>query len=171
MIPVLATERLTLRGPLAADFEPIAAFLDSGRAAHIGGRRSRADAWRTFAVLVGHWELRGYGMWSVEERATGRLVGMVGLYYPEDWVAPEVGWWIVDAGAEGKGYAAEAAVAARRYAFDIVGWPAVFSVIAPENARSIRLAERLGATLDQTVTAPNGRPALIYRHPAPEARA
>jgi len=171
VIPVLTTERLSMRGPVAADFEPVAAFLDSDRAAWIGGRRNRADAWRTFAVLVGHWALRGYGMWSVDERATGAFVGMVGLYYPEDWLAPEVGWWIVDAECEGKGYACEAAVAARRYAFDIVGWPEVFSVIAPENARSIRLAERLGATLDRTVTAPNGRPASIYRHPAPEARA
>jgi len=171
VIPVLTTERLSMRGPVAADFEPVAAFLDSDRAAWIGGRRNRAGAWRTFAVLVGHWALRGYGMWSVDERATGAFVGMVGLYYPEDWLAPEVGWWIVDPDCDGKGYACEAAVAARRYAFDIVSWPEVFSVIAPENARSIRLAERLGATLDRTVTAPNGRPASIYRHPAPEARA
>ena len=171
MIPVLTTERLSMRGPVAADFEPVAAFLDSDRAAWIGGRRNRAGAWRTFAVLVGHWALRGYGMWSVDERATGAFVGMVGLYYPEDWLAPEVGWWIVDPDCDGKGYACEAAVAARRYAFDIVSWPEVFSVIAPENARSIRLAERLGATLDRSVTAPNGRPASIFRHPAPEARA
>jgi RimJ/RimL family protein N-acetyltransferase len=171
VIPVLATERLTMRGPAASDFEPVAAFLDSDRAAWIGGRRSRGDAWRTFAMLLGHWALRGYGMWSVDERATGRLVGMVGLYYPEDWLAPEVGWWIVDPAAEGKGYAREAALAARRYATDIVGWREVFSVIAPENARSIRLAERLGATLDRTATAPNGKPALIFRHPVPEDRA
>ena len=71
MIPVLATERLTLRGPQVRDFEPIAAFLASDRARYVGGKRSRRDAWRTFAALVGHWELRGYGMWSVEETATG----------------------------------------------------------------------------------------------------
>ena len=168
MVPVLETGRLRMRGPAAADFEPVAAFLDSDRAAYIGGRRNRADAWRTFAVLVGHWELRGYGMWSLDERETGRFVGLVGLYYPEDWLAPEVGWWIVDEESEGKGYAFEAALAARRHALDVVGWREVFSVVAPENARSIRLAERLGATLDRTVTAPNGRPALIFRHPAPE---
>lgn len=171
MIPVLETERLTMRGPSAADFDPVAAFLDSDRAEHIGGRRSRADAWRTFAVLLGHWQLRGYGMWSLDDRASGRLVGLVGLYYPEGWMAQEVGWWIVDPAAEGKGYAYEAAVAARRYAFDIAGWPGVHSVIAPENARSIALAERLGATLDRTELAPNGRPAHIYRHPSPEAPA
>lgn len=186
MIAVLQTPRPTLRGPRLDDCEPVAIFLDSDRAAYIGGRRNRTDAWRTFAVLVGHRELRGYGMASVEDRATGASVGMVGLYYPEDWypedwcpedwcpedwLAPEVGWWIGDPACEGKGYARETAVAARRYAFDIAGRPEVFSVIAPENARSIRLAERLGATFDRTVAAPNGRPAPIFRHPAPEARA
>lgn len=170
MIPVLRTERLTMRGPAASDFEPVAAFLGSERAEWIGGRRSRADAWRSFAFLLGHWQLRGYGMWGLEERATGRFLGVVGLHYPEDWLAPEVGWWIVDPAAEGRGFAFEAAVAARRYAFDIAGWPEVFSVIAPENVRSIALAERLGATLDRTGTAPNGKPARIYRHPKPEPR-
>lgn len=170
MIPLLATERLILRGPAASDFDAVAAFLDSDRAAHIGGRRSRADAWRNFAVLLGHWELRGYGMWAVDLRETGAFVGMVGLYYPEDWLAPEVGWWIVDPAAEGSGYAREAAEAARRYAFDVVGWPEVYSVIVPENARSIRLAERLGATHERTEIAPNGRPAMIWRHPSPTAR-
>jgi RimJ/RimL family protein N-acetyltransferase len=171
MIPVMQTERLTMRGPRLGDFDPVAAFLDSDRAAHVGGRRRRRDAWRTFASLLGHWELRGYGMWSVDETATGAFVGMIGLYDPEDWFAPEIGWWIVDASREGRGYAREAALAARRYAYDIVGWREAFSVIAPENARSIRLAERLGATLDRTVGSEDGGPALIYRHPGPETRA
>ena len=169
MIPVLATERLTLRGPQVRDFEPVAAFLGSDRARYVGGKRSRRDAWRTFAALVGHWELRGYGMWSVEETATGAYVGMVGLYDPEGWIAPEIGWWIVTPEQEGKGFAFEAARAARRYAYQIAGWREVFSVIAPDNRRSIRLAERLGATLDREVGADDAAgPALVYRHPAPE---
>jgi RimJ/RimL family protein N-acetyltransferase len=168
MIPVLATERLTLRGPRLADFEAVAAFLGSERARHVGGARARRLAGNTFAALVGHGELRGYGLWCVDETDTGRLVGMVGLYDPEDWFAPEIGWWIVEPAFEGRGYAREAAVAARRYAYDIAGWREAFSVIAPENARSIRLAEGLGATLDRTVSAEAGGPALIYRHPAPE---
>ena len=97
---------------------------------------------------------------------------MVGLHYPEGWIAPEIGWWIVVPAQEGKGFAFEAALAARRYAYLVAGWPEAFSVIDPENARSIRLAERLGAT-----ARPPGRrrdaggPALVYRHPAPEALA
>jgi RimJ/RimL family protein N-acetyltransferase len=169
MIPVLRTERLTLRGPRLADFDPVAAFLGSERARYVGGARSRRVAWTTFASLVGHWELRGYGMWSVDETASGAFVGMVGLYDPEDWFAPEIGWWIVAPELEGRGFAREAALAARRYAYEIAGWRAAFSVIAPENTRSIRLAESLGATLDRRVDAEAGGPALIYRHPPPEA--
>ena len=111
MIPVLATERLTLRGPRAADFDAVAAFLGSERARYVGGPRSRRDAWLTFAGLVGHWELRGFGMWGVEETASGAYVGMVGLYDPEAWFAPEIGWWIVPPEQEGKGFAYEAALA------------------------------------------------------------
>ena len=71
---------------------------------------------------------------------------------------------------EGKGFAFEAARAARRYAYQIAGWRAAFSVIAPDNLRSIRLAERLGATVDREVGADDADgPALVYRHPAPEA--
>jgi RimJ/RimL family protein N-acetyltransferase len=168
MIPVLRTERLTLRGPRLDDFEPVAAFLGSERAAYVGGARPRHRAWTTFASLLGHWDLRGYGMWSLELRETGAFVGIVGLYDPEGWFAPEVGWWIVDPAVEGRGYAREAAIAARRYAYEVVGWREAFSVIAPENARSIALAERLGARLDRTVSTEAGGPALIYRHPSPE---
>lgn len=72
------------------------------------------------------------------------------------------------AAVEGHGYAHEAALAARRCARDSLGWPEVFGVIASGNARSIRLAERLGASLDRTDTFPNGETALVFRHPAPE---
>jgi RimJ/RimL family protein N-acetyltransferase len=170
MIPVLRTSRLRLRGPSFADFEPVAAFLASERSRFVGGPRLRRQAWNAFAALVGHWELKGYGMWCVDEGETGSLVGMVGLFDPEGWLAPEIGWWITDPAHEGKGYAREAALAARRYAYGIAGWPAAYSVIDPDNLRSIRLAESLGATVDRTVGADeDGGPALIYRHPPPEA--
>jgi RimJ/RimL family protein N-acetyltransferase len=170
MIPVLTTERLTLRAPRAGDFEAMAAFLASERARYVGGPRNRFESWRALAATLGHWDLRGYGMWGVEVTATGTYVGQVGLYNPEGWIAREIGWWIADPAAEGKGYAFEAAVAARRYAFMIVGWQEAFSVIHPDNDRSIRLALRLGATLDREDTAFGAERVLVYRH-QPEAPA
>ena len=60
-----------------------------------------------------------------------RLCRQVGLYDPEGWIAPEIGWWIVAPEQEGKGFAFEAARAARRYAYQIAGWREAFSVIDP----------------------------------------
>ena len=170
MIPVLQTERLTLRAPRSGDFEPIASFLASDRARYVGGPYSRLHAWRALAATLGHWDLRGYGMWAVEERSGGGLVGLVGLHDPEGWIAPEIGWWLVAPVHEGRGLAFEAARAARRYAYGIVGWREAFSVIDPANERSIRLAERLGCKLDREDVTPLEKRVLVYRHPAPEAQ-
>jgi RimJ/RimL family protein N-acetyltransferase len=111
---------------------------------------SREDAWRSMAMMAGHWSLRGFGMWAVEERATGDLVGRVGLYYPEGWPGKEIGWTLARA-HWGKGYAFEAARAAFAHAFDTLRWPRAISLIDPENRRSIALAERLGERLEGEV--------------------
>lgn len=170
MIPVLRTERLTLRAPGAGDFEPIAEFLASDRSRYVGGPRIRIDAWRALAAMIGQWSLRGYGMWAVEETASGAYLGQVGMHDPEGWIAPEIGWWIVPPEREGQGFAYEAALAARRYAYLVAGWREAYSVIHPANARSIRLAERLGAVLDREDSVPGtGERVLVWRHPAPEA--
>ena len=167
MIPVLATDRLTLRAPGSRDFEATAAFLASERAAMIGGPLDRLGAWRALAASLGHWELRGYGMWAVEETATGAFLGQVGMFNPEGWIAQEIGWWLAAPEHEGKGFAYEGALAARRYAYLIAGWRAAFSVIAPENARSLALARRLEATLDREDEV-YGERVLVFRHPGPE---
>jgi RimJ/RimL family protein N-acetyltransferase len=169
-IPTLETERMILRGPKPDDFEPFAKFLTTERSAGIGGPASRSEAWRGMAMMIGHWELRGYGMWWLEERASGRAVGRVGLWNPEGWPALELGWVVYD-GFEGRGYAYEAAVASRDYARKTMPSNTLISLIAPENARSIRLAERLGATRSGTWASPAGKEALIYTHPEPEAKA
>lgn len=164
-IPVLETDRLILRAPEAGDFAAFAAFLASARSTGVGGPKPRAEAWRSFALALGHWLLRGYGMWTVLERDSGQQVGRVGFWNPEGWAEVELGWWIYD-GFEGRGLAHEAARTARRYAYETLGWGPLISVIAPDNTRSIRLAQRLGATLerDDWVT-PSGHATVIYRHP------
>ncbi|HKK35900.1 MAG TPA: GNAT family N-acetyltransferase, partial [Paracoccaceae bacterium] len=106
-VPELETERLRLRAPSEADFEPFAAFYATERSRFVGGPLPRGKVWRSHAALVGHWALRGYGWWSLEERATGALAGRVGLFHPEGWPEPEIGWTLFD-GFEGRGYATEA---------------------------------------------------------------
>jgi RimJ/RimL family protein N-acetyltransferase len=166
MIPTLSTERLTLRAPEAVDFEPYAAFFASERSVWEDGPIGRIAAWAEFATAAGGWVLRGFGPFSLVERATGRYLGEVGLYQPAHYPEPEIGW-ILTADAEGRGFAAEAARAARDWAYRERGLGPLVSYIAAGNRRSVRLAERLGAVKDPDV--PSCAPdAIVFRHPRRE---
>lgn len=163
--PVLETARLVLRAPEAGDWPAWRAFAVSDRSRHIGGPMTEpGHAWRAFGHVVGHWVLRRYGLFTVVERATGAAIGAIGPWFPDGWPEREIGWQIWSAAAEGKGLAQEAALAARDYAFGPLGWDGAVSYIVPDNARSIALAERLGARPDPDAAHPGTRPCLIYRH-------
>jgi RimJ/RimL family protein N-acetyltransferase len=170
MIPTLTTDRLILRGPRRDDFAPYAVFWASDRSIHEGGPRDTRGAWEDFAAGFGLWTLAGYGTWSVEDRADGRFAGIVGIYHPIHFPEPELGWAVMPH-AEGRGIAHEAAVAARDWTYAHGGLTTLVSYIDPANARSIRLAERLGAWRDDD--APGIDPGdVVMRHPGPgEARA
>jgi len=150
-VPSLDTPRLRLRQFAEADFDDYAALCADAevmRYVSDQGPLSREDAWRQLAMLAGHWSLRGYGMWAVEELASGAFVGRVGLHYPEGWPEPEIGWALAHR-YWGRGYAFEAATAALRVAFATLDWARAVSLISPPNLRSIRLAERLGARFER----------------------
>ena len=170
MIPVLETERLILRAPVFGDFDGYAHTLTSQRAKFIGGAVTRNRAWRDFCSDAGGWLLRGFGYWTVEDRATGRFAGVVGLDYPISYPEPEIGW-VMHVDFEGRGLAFDAAIAARTWAYQALGWSTLVSYIDPRNARSIALAERLGARREPHATLPEGDTpdeCLAYRHPGPE---
>jgi RimJ/RimL family protein N-acetyltransferase len=97
-------------------------------------------------MLIGHWYLRGFGVWALEEKATGKLVGRSGFLHPVGWPDFELGWTLARA-AWGKGYATEAAEAALKHAFTVMQRPYVISLIRPDNVRSQQVATRIGETL------------------------
>jgi RimJ/RimL family protein N-acetyltransferase len=146
-IPTLQTDRLTLRAPKLADFEHWAAFFASPRSVHERGMMDREAAWRVWAADVALWMLRGYGAFGCDDRATGAYVGEVGIYRPEGFPEPELGWFVVPE-AEGQGYAAEAARAVLDWAHESFGWQRLVNYIHPENHRSIALGLRLGGVID-----------------------
>src|SRR5262245_18931182 len=111
--------------------------------------------------MVGHWSLRGYGLWAAEERSSGVLVGRIGFWSPEGWPGFELGW-MLRRSFWGRGYATEGARAALQFAFTRLGQPHVLSLIHPENAASIRDAHRLGERLVGSAEL-MGRSALVYR--------
>jgi RimJ/RimL family protein N-acetyltransferase len=173
-IPQLTTERLLLRAFGPADVEPYAAMMaDPEVTRYLGDGRplARADAWRQLAMFAGHWALRGFGLWAVEERATGRFVGRIGCFEPEGWPGFEIGYSLARP-AWGRGYAREGAAAALAHARTALGRADVISIIRPANVASVRVTTALGA-LPAEVIEFFGGPATIYRYPhapAPAAR-
>lgn len=161
----LRTERLLLRKFRADDIDAYAelcADLEVMRFLSATGEPlSRPDAWRQMAMFSGHWELRGYGMWVVEEESTGAFVGRVGLHYPEGFPDRELGWAILRR-FWGRGLATEAAQAVAPHAFETLGWAHLISLILPGNLRSIRVAERLGSREAGRATV-QGIEHLVYR--------
>jgi len=145
MIPRLETERLVLRGFCPDDFETWASFCaDPEVVRYLWGKpQPRADAWRSMAITLGHWMLRGYGMWAVERGSDGAFIGRVGMLNPEGWPGLEVGWTL-GRPYWGHGYATEAAKAAMRYAFLTQPVGRVISCIDPDNKASQAVALRLG---------------------------
>ncbi|MEO0745222.1 MAG: GNAT family N-acetyltransferase [Pseudomonadota bacterium] len=166
--PTLTTDRLTLRPPHLGDFDALAAFYTSPRSHFVGGPQTPELAWRTLAQEAGHWVLRGFGRWTVVETATQTPVGTVGLWHPEGFPERELGWDLFD-GATGKGYATEAAIAARHHAYATLGWTTLISLVADGNDASARVARRLRATRDGDFTHERYGPMQVWRHPGPEA--
>ena len=132
------------------DFEDYARITsDSLVMRYVGGRAlSRDEAWRSLGYLLGHWRIRGFGLWAAEEKATGEMVGRIGLYRPEGWPGLEVGW-LVDRARWGEGFATEGGAASVAWAFEEIGAKKVISVIDPGNAPSIRVAEKLGERFER----------------------
>lgn len=158
------TPRLILRLPEERDQDELAAIYADGEVMrYLGGTRDREETWRGIAMLIGHWALRGYGLYAVEEQGSGRLVGRIGLLNMEGWPALEVGWTI---GREfwGKGYATEATRAVMHEWLPQLRPDRLISIIHVENERSARLARRLGAVPGERITF-MGDPVVLWEHP------
>lgn len=167
--PVIRTGRLVLRGLDARDFDAFADFFGSERSRFVGGPLDREMAWKVLARVIGHWTLRGYGTLGFAPKGSdGPAIGMAGPWFPEGWPEPEIGWMLWDETREGQGYAHEAVEAVRAWTYRTLGWRTAVSFISPDNARSIALAERLGARPDTDTRFPDADPCIAYRHPAPE---
>lgn len=169
-IPEIETERLRLCALDNRHFEAYAAMLaDAGSTRFVGDGQplDRMNAWRSMAMLLGHWHLRGYGMWAVERKDDGRFIGRVGLHNPEGWPDIELGWMLVP-DERHKGQATEAARAALDFAFKRLRVPRAISLIRAENSASERVARRIGGRQGTTIDF-LGAATLVYTYHAPDA--
>jgi len=147
-----------------ADFDAYAAMCaDAEVMRYLGDGKTldRQNAWRQMAMILGHWQLRGYGLFALEEKETGALVGRAGIFEPDGWPGFELGW-MLRRQSWGKGYATEAARRVLRHAFTEMKRERVISLIREGNTPSIRVAERLGERLEGRAVI-FGQEALVYR--------
>ncbi len=166
-IPTLETERLILRGWRLADAGPFAEMCaDADLMRYVGGKMDQNEAWRRMAVYAGSWQLHGYGSFALQDKTTGELAGYCGIYDPAGWPEREINWGLRRA-CLGRGLITEAATRVRRYAYETLGFKTIASCIDMDNAPSIGVTRRLGATLDRVVDF-RGRPMGVFRHLGPE---
>lgn len=166
--PTLETERLILRAHTIEDFEASAAMWgEAAVARYIGGRPStREESWLRLLRYPGLWAFNGYGYWVIVEKASGRYAGEGGfadfkreIAPPFD--APEQGWALAP-WAQGKGYAREAVAAQIAWGEAHFKRRDFVCMIAPENAPSIRLAERVGYR-EYARSTYKGAPTVLFR--------
>jgi RimJ/RimL family protein N-acetyltransferase len=156
----METERLIMRRWREEDREPFAAMnADPEVMEHFPATLTREQSDAMVDKIERQFDERGYSLWALEERASGRFIGFTGLAW-QTFDAPflpaaEVGWRLARS-AWGHGYATEAAGRAVAYAFTEAGLDEIISMTAARNLRSRAVMERLGMTRD---------PAEDFAHP------
>ena len=161
----LETEKLVLRQFQEADWRDLHDYYSDASATKytVGREFSEGETWRTMCGMIGHWQLRGYGPYAVEEKSSGKVLGTVGFWYPNDWPSPEIKWALAPQ-YWGKGFASEAARAVQMAGRQYIPHISLISFILSENQASINLALAIGAKLEKAVQF-RGRKWYIYRHP------
>ena len=160
----LETERLILRMFAEEDWRDLHPYYADEACMRytIGRVLTEGETWRTMAGMIGHWQLRGYGPYAVEEKATSRVIGVCAVWYPYDWPETESKWGLVP-DAWGRGYATEGAAAVRDMAFSSIENCKIISLIISDNVNSIKVAKAIGASFEKEITF-RGSICHIYRH-------
>lgn len=161
---IIETPRLRLVAPVEAHIPAYTAFHTSDRAAARGWQAMPHEAWRNFAAILGHVQLRGFGPFVAETRDEGRPIGIFGPWRPDGQPENEIKWTLWSGADEGRGFAAEAARALLAHAFGPMGWQTAVSYISADNHRSATLARHLGARHEGIWTTPRGSDVQIWRH-------
>ncbi len=166
-VPLLRTERLTLRAPVMGDF-PVLLEIEDSLADTDLRSDDRDEAWRNFMQMSATWILRGHGWWTVQD-ASGAC-GFVGLGFEPGDREPELGY-LLAAPARGQGYATEACIAAKTCAQEALHLPSLVSYVSEKNGASQNVARKLGALRDAAAEMTFGDGTQVWRHWGPEVQA
>ena len=166
LIPVkIETDRLILRMFKDDDWHALHEHYSDAECTKYTYRKvlTEGETWRTMSSLAGQWVLKGYGPYVLEEKKSGLVLGVIGLWFPNDWPEPEIMWLLIRK-YWGKGFAIEAALAVQKMASKYLPEVSLISLIDSNNEASIRLAKTVGATFEKELQLRGGL-WHIYRHP------
>ena len=152
-IPVIETERLLLRGFKEQDLNQYAVMCSQKQfRQYLGNGKilSKEETWESMSSALGHWHLRGYGVWALERKSDNLLIGHAGLLNPEGWPGVEV-CWALSPEHWGNGYATEAAKETVRWAFANLKTDTLISLIYPNNSASIKVSARIGQKFQKEI--------------------
>ena len=161
-VPTLTTARLRLRAPRNDDFALYAQIAATADGTDPMEPATRKALWLDYAQMAAGWLLRGAGVWAIERRADGALVGFLPLNHEQGDPELEIGWFLATP-FRGHGYATEAARAGLAFAFGALARPSLVSYVDPANTASAAVARRLGG--EQQPDLQDG--CLVFRHPCP----
>jgi RimJ/RimL family protein N-acetyltransferase len=160
----LETDRLLLRMFREDDWKDLHKYYSDETCMRytVGRALTEGETWRAMAAMIGHWQLRRYGSYALEEKSSHQVIGVAGLDYPNDWPEPEIKWGLIR-DFWGKGYASEAVRAIKKMWIQYLPDLRLISLIHPENANSINLAKAVGAYFEREHEF-RGDTWSIYRH-------
>lgn len=160
----IESERLILRTFRHEDWKDLYLYYsdEDNMRYTIGRTLNESETWRTMAGMVGHWTLRGFGPYALEEKKSGKVIGVTGLWYPNDWPEPEIKWGLVKT-FHRQGFASEAARRVKLMIKESMPGTVPISLIASKNEASIQLALALGCYTEKNIVF-RGTECTIYRH-------
>jgi len=161
--PQLTTDRLVLRGPGAQDFELYARFFDAqtGDGYFYGGPLKPYEAAVKLAADIGHWQMKGFGKFTIIRRTDDVPLGGCGIAFWDGWPSHELTWWLLKE-HQRHGFATEAARAVLNWAYTTLGWDTVETHIRDTNEAAARLVTRLGGSMLRRDTFPDGIDRNVY---------
>lgn len=167
-MPPIETPRLVLRLPEVSDAEPFMAIMwdpEVVEKKQVTLTEEPGDlelARKKTALLIDHWHTRGYGMWTVVEKASRQVIGTVGLQKWKGWPDAELAW-VIHRNCWGQGLASEAASAALAWAWANTTLDHIISIINADDTRSMKVATKVGEQFERADVDPiNGESVHIY---------